>query len=207
MPAYRMPETTQLLQRWRDGDRSVIGDLVGRQLPFVRARVRDLLGDELRRKVATDDVVQEAMVEFLSYGPRFVPANERQLGALLARIVANTICDQGAWFRAARRRMAREAPLGSTAELVPAQERDRPDEGAAHGELTARLRLAVELLPERDRQAVLWREWEKLPFAELGSRWGMTEEGARTVHRRAITRLREVMTQLRHGDVDGAIAE
>lgn len=202
-----MPETTQLLARWRDGDESVVGEIVARHLPFVRDRVRDLLGDELRRKLATDDVVQDAMVEFLRYGPRFVPVNEKQLCALLARIVQTTICDHSAWFRAARRQMGREGPLGSTAQLVCEGSAVQPEQRADAAELAARLRLAIELLPERDRQVVLWREWEKRAFAAIGEELDLAEDGARAVHRRAMVRLREMMARLRHGDLDGAIGE
>jgi len=200
-----MPETTQLLQRWRDGDESALDDILRRHLPWVRQHVRERLGADLRAKLASEDVVQEAMLDFLRNGPRFVPANEAQLRALLARIVTNTLCDQGNWFRAARRRMAAEVHLASSVELGDPAATDQPAADAASREQAERLRLAMEVLGERDRQLLVWRQWEQLSFAAIGSRLQMEEEAARAAARRALERLRETMTHLRTGDVDGAL--
>src|SRR5882724_8681380 len=135
-----MAETTQLLERWRLGDESALTEILDLHLPWIRQRVREQLGRELRSKVASDDVLQEAVIEFLRYGPRFAPQSEQQLRALLARIVANTICDQSNWFQAARRRMSRETRLSTSAEIVgPATERG-PAEHAIAMEMENRLR-------------------------------------------------------------------
>src|SRR5262245_63953732 len=126
-----MPETTQLLHRWRDGDESALGEIVQRHLPWVRQHVREHLSGDLRAKLATEDVVQDAMLDFLRNGPRFVPANEAQLRSLLARIVANTLCDQSNWFRAARRRMSRETPIATSVDLRDESSDRQPVDRAA----------------------------------------------------------------------------
>ena len=200
-----MAETTQLLQRWHDGDESALGEIVERHLPWVRRHVREHLGNDLRAKLATEDVVQEAMLDFLRNGPRFVPATGAQLRALLARIVANTLCDQSNWFRAARRRMSRETPI-ATSSVLRDDARERPPvDVAAVQEMETRLRLAIEILGERDRQLIVWREWEKLSFPEIADRLQIDPEAARGAVRRALERLRQAMTRLRTGDLDGAL--
>jgi RNA polymerase sigma factor (sigma-70 family) len=201
-----MAETTQLLQRWRDGDDAALGEILRLHLEWVRQQVRDGLGPDLRAKLTSDDVVQDAMLDFLRNGPRFVPADGAQLRALLARIVANSLSDRGNWFRAARRRMSAETAIASSTELMQSGGGAPPDEHAIAREQETRLRMGMELLGERDRQLLVWREWEKLPFAEIGARLGLDAEAARGATRRAVERLRDTMAKLRHGDVDGAIA-
>lgn len=200
-----MTETTQLLQRWRDGDDGAVGEILALHLAWIREEARANLGPDLREKLATEDVVQDAMLDFLRNGPRFVPANTAQLRALLTRIVLNALSDQSSWFRAARRRMSREQPLASSTEYVDGAPAD-PAEAVVRREQEVRLRLALELLTERDRQLLVWREWEKLPFGEIGDRLGMDPEAARGATRRALERLRDTMLRLRQGDVDGALS-
>ncbi|MBX3465102.1 MAG: sigma-70 family RNA polymerase sigma factor [Planctomycetes bacterium] len=196
-----MGETTQLLGRWRSGDESALAEVLTRHLPFVRQRVRELLGPALRAKLTSEDVVQDAVLDFLRNGPQFVPANGRQLQRLLSRVVVNTICDHGNWFRAARRSLAGETALTSSL-AAPVDGGAGPAAVAAQAELADRLRLALELLDESDRQLILLREWEKRPFAAIGSQLGLGEEAARAAFRRAMERLRATMAGLRRGEID-----
>lgn len=201
-----MDEKEQLLTRWQAGDDSVVGDLLQSLQPFVRDKARQLLGRDLRTKVGSDDIVQDAVLEFLRHGPRTVPVSMAQLRALLARIVVSTVCDHGKWWQAARRRLARESGLGSTVlGAVPVTDSGPADQLHAK-EMTERLRLAMELLDERDRLLIVWREWEQLPFAQIGQRLELGEEAARSAARRAMVLLGEKMLQLRQGQFDAALA-
>lgn len=202
-----MNETTQLLERWRDGDESALQAILTTHLPFIRQRVRELLGPALRARLTSDDVVQDAVVDFLRNGPRFVPENGRQLQRLLGRIVANTVCDRSNWFRAARRSMANETWLKSSLDGPSPPDAGDPAELAHRAEMAARLRLAMELLDERDRQLIVWREWERRPFADIGAELELREEVARAAWRRAMERLRHTMARLRQGELDALLDE
>lgn len=202
-----MNETTQLLERWRAGDESALQEVLEKHLVFIRQRARELLGPALRGKLTSDDIVQDAVVDFLRNGPRFVPANGRQLQRLLGRIVANTVCDHSNWFRAARRSMASETTWTSTLDGAAAADTGDPLHSAHHEEMAARLRLAMELLHERDRQLIVWREWEKRPFADIGAELAQSEEAARAAWRRAVEHLRQTMTRLRQGELDALLDE
>ena len=81
----------------------------------------------------------------------------------------------------------------------------QPVQHAESREQEVRLRVAIEILGERDRQLLVWREWEKLSFAEIAARLQIDAEAARAAARRAVERLRDTMTRLRTGDVDGAL--
>ena len=67
----RPSETRLLLGRWHGGDRSALDALLERDLPWIRQHVRRRLGANLRARMDSADVVQEAMVEFLRHAPPF----------------------------------------------------------------------------------------------------------------------------------------
>ena len=64
-------------------------------------------------KGETCDYVQDAIVQFLQYGPRFTISNDARFRGLLAKIVENVLCNKYHWFIARRREIARERPLPS----------------------------------------------------------------------------------------------
>ena len=201
-----MDGTTQLLARWRDGDETAVHELIAAHVPAVYAMVRARLGDALRQKLDSGDVVQDAILEFLRHGPAVPPVDAEHLRALLARIVCNTICDRSKWFQAARRRMGSERGLTTTqGAALPANAPD-PAVEAMRADMAARLRLAMELLAEQDRKVVVMREWQALPFAQIADELGGNEESARGAYRRAVERLRARMAELRTGGLPAALA-
>src|SRR5215813_5262684 len=54
-------QTLTLLRRWHGGDREALGELVARDLPWIRAHVERRPQPELRRHLDADDLVQDAM--------------------------------------------------------------------------------------------------------------------------------------------------
>lgn len=201
-----MDGTTQLLARWRDGDEQAVHELIAGHVPAVYEMVRARLGDALRQKLDSGDVVQDAILEFLRHGPAVPPVDSTHLRALLARIVCNTICDRSKWFQAARRRMGRERGLSSTQGAVLPGNAPDPAAEAARADMAARLRLAMELMSEVDRRVIVLREWQGLPFAEIAAELGGNEEAARGAYRRAMERLRARMAELRVGGLPAALA-
>lgn len=201
-----MDPTSQLLQRWRDGDQQGLHEVLALHLPAVLTIVRSQLGRDLRQKLESDDIAQDAVVEFLRYGPTMPPVDAAHFRALLVRIVVNTICDRSKWFLAARRRMDRERTMGSTTRAaIPAADVD-PAVQAERADLTMRLRLSLELLSERDRRVLVLRDWQGLTFAEVAHDLEVSEEAARGAWRRAVARLRGLMADLRIGGLPAALA-
>jgi RNA polymerase sigma-70 factor (ECF subfamily) len=196
-------ETTGLLERWHDGDNEALNHLIDLHLPWLRTCVRDRLGPTLRLKLDSGDVVQEALLDFLKYGPRFKPRDGNQFRALMARIITNTLCDESDRFMTMRRDLAREHPLSTSVSLDLAGGRmDSPDEAVARAEEEARVRLVVELLTPADRTVVVLRNWDRLSFEEIAQRVGCTADTARMRYHRAHKKLRAGLSSLRAGEVD-----
>lgn len=195
-------DTIRLLREWHEGDGEALAELIRRNLDWVGAFVQRRLGPLVRAKAETQDIVQEAMIDVLTYGPRFEISDEEQFRGLLARIVENNIRDQNKGLRRLRRDAVREKAVTRDSVLCldpPARSVTRPSQAASRNEETEWVRLALELLDAKDR-GVLWlREWEKLPFAEIGERLGIPHNTARMRFQRALPKLAEKVAQLRLG--------
>jgi RNA polymerase sigma-70 factor (ECF subfamily) len=203
-----MSDTAELLLRWARGDQQAMAELVAQDAPWIERQVRGQLGNHLRQRADTQDIVQETLLTVLRTGPRFVCSDRAHLRALLARMVLNTIraeADQQTAGKRDVRREVRPGPAsGSNSVLhidgMPGAVTD-PGAAAAKAETRDWMRLALELLEPDDRNAILWREYEGVSFAELGQRLGMTEDAARMRFARALPRLARKLKALREGQL------
>lgn len=203
-------DTAQLLKRWHEGDEEALGKLLERDMPWIERRVRMRLGGLLRAKAETQDFVQEAALEFLRYGPRFLLADTGQFRALLARIVENAIRAQHDRFTARRRALHKERPLPGDSVLrldASIEETGRPSRDAEAEEWKALVRLALELLDEDDREVIVSREWEGHSFGQIGAQLGITEDAARMRHSRALSRLAHCIQRVRAGKISEVLGE
>jgi RNA polymerase sigma-70 factor (ECF subfamily) len=207
----RDPETYHLLERWHRGDQVALNEILRRDLPWIRAQVQRRLGDALRSKGETRDFVQDAMLEVLRYGPRFLMSDRQQFRALMCRIIENVLRGQHRWFQARRRQMGREKALpdDSLLHLDPPDESSvlRPSQVAAAKERESWVRMALELLDPEDREVILRRQWHEQAFADIAAALGLAEDTARMRYRRALPRLYRVIQQLRGGRIADALRD
>jgi RNA polymerase sigma-70 factor (ECF subfamily) len=201
-------QTLDLLQRWHQGDREALELLLQRHLPFIRRYVSKRLGPALRGKGETVDFVQDAMVEFLRYGPRFLLADEGHFRALMVKVIENVLRDRHDWFTARRRDLRRERPLPRESLLgldPPARSVTRPSQASARHEEEAWIRLALELLEPEDRRVIMLRTYEELSYGEIATRLGIGESAARMRFNRALPRLARKTRDLRQGRLERAL--
>jgi len=198
-------QTSYNLRRWHNGDRKGLDNLLRHHLPWIRNHVRKRLGTFLRQKAETGDIVQDAVIEFLRYGPPIVLSDEKQFRALLGRIVENVIRDKYDWFTAKRRLVAKERPLPKDTVLSlgsPGHAANTPSQAAHRNEREAWVRLGLELLNPSERDVVVLREWDGLTFPKIGEGLGISENAARMRFNRSLGRLSETVAALRRGELD-----
>jgi RNA polymerase sigma-70 factor (ECF subfamily) len=203
-------ETSIFLKQWNQGDRNALEDLLERHLSWIRARVRKRLGPFLRKKGESCDYVQEAVVQFLQYGPRIAISDDGQFRALLCKIVENTLCNQYEWFMARRREIARERPLPTDTVLsldLPQAQVGTPSQSAARHEQEAWVRLGIELVSPEDREVLVLREWDRLSFKEIGKHLGIPSGTAQVRHFRALSRLSDTVGAIRRGNLKNLVQE
>jgi len=204
----RETETARVLRQWNDGDRAGLEALLDRHLPWIRSHVRKRLGPALRSKEESGDFVQDAVIQFLRYGPRMVVSSDGGFRALLMRIVENSLRNRHDWYTAQRRAMSRENPLLPDTVLYLDPPRDNvrtPSQSVALHEDEAWVRLGIELLDAEDREVIVLRQWEEKPFAEIGELLGISDNAARMRYNRAVGRLADKVLDLRQGDLEAAL--
>jgi RNA polymerase sigma factor (sigma-70 family) len=145
-------------------------------------------------------------VELLRFGPRFTVSDEQQFRAFLAQIAENVLRNEHRHFDAARRRASLERPMPNDSVLDLDPRRGAPESPSTisdRREREAWLRLGLELLRPEDREAILLREQQGLPFEEVGAKLGVSANTARMRFERALARLADVVTRLRLEGVEG----
>ena len=184
--------TLSLMQRWHQGDREALHELVRRELPWLRMRTRQRLGPVLRAHGDTEDFLHEVLLDVLDYTPRFLAGDRDSFRRVVGTILENALRSQGDHYSRMRRDRARLSPLpDDSVLLVDARARTAtsPSRHAARNEEEAWLRLALEMLEPGDREVIALREWGRLPFAEVAGKLGINENTARMRFNRALARL------------------
>lgn len=151
-------ETLILLQRWNAGDEAAFGELVQQNLPWIRKRVRQRLGEGLRSHGDTTDFLHDAFVEVLRHGQRFVVKDRHRFRMLLARIIENVLRKRHRFMHEQRRDRAREQPLATDVILDLDASPTRPSVVAARNESSGWVRLALDLIDPAEREIVLLRQ-------------------------------------------------
>jgi len=179
--------------------------IVKRHLPWIQSHVHNKLGDFRRSKADTGDIVQEALIQFLKYGPRIRLSDDRHFRALLCRIIENVIHDKYAWFNARRRDIAKERPLPTDMVLnleLSTDGQASPSQIVQKQEEEAWARLGLEVLKPGEHEVIVLYHWEDLSFEKIGKVVGISKVGARKRYIRAMTLLAETVDALKCGRFD-----
>jgi RNA polymerase sigma-70 factor (ECF subfamily) len=199
------PDTTELLNRVRQGDAAARRRLLERHRPRLRRAVARRLDRRLAARVDPSDVVQDALAEAdrrlddyaarrpLPFYPWLRQLADERLVVLYRRHV-----------QARRRSVVREEPLAVplSHESVLALAAKLIDRGSRPGsrivreEVRQRVQAALAQLPERDREVLVLRHLEQRPTAEVAERMGVSPGAVRVRLVRALARLRELLADL-----------
>lgn len=136
-----------------------------------------------------EDMVQNALVQAAQHGAQL--ADPARAWSWVRAIVVRQCHDLR---RRARRVVRADEVLADRARgtAAPAS----PHEVAARGELSERVRQAIDRLPERQRTALVLHHLEEMPYAEIAELMGISESTARVQVRNARENLRRVLQKL-----------
>lgn len=159
-PTARNDQTRPALNDWHGGDQAALVCLLDRSLEWIRKRVAKRMGAVLQAKGETVDYVQDAMVEVLRYGPKFVMTDESQSPALMAKIVENVLRSEAIDSRpSAAPRTGSGAPRDTILDLDPSRKPvTRRSQVYARSEAVELARLGIGLLDDADREVIILRQ-------------------------------------------------
>jgi len=202
-----MPEPTStqaLLQRVQTGDREALNELYNRYLMRVLAAVRARLGAELRGKLESWDVVQDALLASLKNVQSFDQSSEGAFLNWLAKVVENRIRDQLDYFRAEKRDHRLERPLVGPRSAESSAPLDLPGRSCAPtpsqalilSEDLARLEKAMDQLPEESRELIVAVKIEGRTYDEIAQALDKSPDAVRMQVKRALSALTKAFRDL-----------
>ena len=189
-----------LLDRAAHGDAAARDRLLGRH----RGRLRQMVAVRMDRRLAArldpSDVVQDTLADAARRLPDFLNRRPLPFYAWLRQLACERLTDlYRRHVRAGKRSVIREEPPALPDESVQelAERLNAPGTGPSAAlsrrERAARVRAALDRLPERDREILVLRYLEQLTTAEIASVLRVAEGAVRTRHVRALDRLRRLL--------------
>jgi len=184
----------------RSGERTVLDPLLEQHRPYLRRVVEMRLDKRLRRRVGVSDVVQATQLDALERIDDYISGDEMPFRWWLRRAAHERL--KRVWrenLKAAKRDIRREIPLPDRSSLHIAArlvaDGSSPSQRVAKGEQARRVRQALARLPESDREILMMRAFEDLPYDEIGYILRIDPAAARQRHGRALFRLDQLLRE------------
>jgi RNA polymerase sigma-70 factor, ECF subfamily len=168
----------ELIARAQKGDRSAFAALLRDHQDEVYTLARRLVGDPH----LASDVAQEAMIRAWRALPRF--RGDARLSTWLYRITVNT-----AWTHKKRAKRHHEASLEDHLDIPAPIDSGHPEIAGEILELRERLRLALDHLPDAQREVVVLKDIYGWSHAEIAESMGISVTAAKVRLHRARARL------------------
>jgi RNA polymerase sigma-70 factor (ECF subfamily) len=199
------PDSTQthdLLAQVASGDAEALERLLERYRPGLHAFVEARFDPHLRSRMDPSDVVQEAQLEVVRRMDDFLKRRPMPFHLWVRKTAYERLLNLRRDHRKrARRSVDREVPLPERSSLLLARPLlaggPSPSQQLAAREFADRVARAVAQLPELDREILLMRHAEELPYEEIACLLEIEPAAARKRYGRALIRLQKVLTD--HG--------
>lgn len=195
----RLTESLQLLRKIKAGDKRALDQLFRRYYDRLLEIVRMKLGQEMRWKVQSSDVLQEVFIVALNNIEEFEPRPKANFLNWFAVKIEYKIRDMYDYFRAAKRNQCLEAPLGamdpeqgSVFENLPGRDKTPSQILMAHEEVR-KIQKAFDKLGKDQREVIVLRIFEGLSFNEIGQLQGRQPDAARMAFSRAMAKLTSLL--------------
>ncbi len=152
------------------------------------------------------DLVQTAILNFLRWGPRFVPKSGAQLQALLKRIAMNELIDQRRRISGAGEHRHLDSFADSKGPLSgfggAGSSSERPSRIAERSEDDQWVRLALQFLPEDERYLLIASEVEGQEWSTIAAELGLeSSDTARMRCTRLKPKVANLLRRLRIGQL------
>jgi RNA polymerase sigma-70 factor (ECF subfamily) len=191
-------ETQRLLREARNGDLGARDQLLDRHREYLRRFVEVRLDPKIRARVDPSDVVQDTQMEALRRLERYLEKPPMPFRLWLRQLAYDRLLMvRRHHVTAARRAVRREVTLTDQSSLQLAGEvlasESTPSQQLVRHELVRRVRQAVALLPEGDREVLIMRNLEGLSNREVSQVLAIDPATASRRYGRAVLRLREIL--------------
>ena len=198
-------KTRQLVALAKDGDESAVDQLCRVYAERVQWIVRLRMGKELRRKLDSMDVVQEALIHALGGIADFTYENEGDFVKWLSKIAVNALHDNRDRLYAEKRDIRKEVPISNSGRRIGSRfsgvrgpvATTTPSAIMSKREDLARLDKAMDALKPHYKEVIVLTKIEGLDYQQVADRLGKSSEAARKLVSRAMTALINMFESVR----------
>lgn len=193
-------ETQHLLDGIRQGKPQALEDLLARFRPELRAFIEGHFDGRLQSRVDPSDVVQDTQLEVVRRIDDFLTQRPMPFRLWLRKKAMDRLQNlRRDHVTRARRSVIREHRVPDRSSLLLARPLLARDPSPSHRlqakEVAERISRAVSRLADADREILLLRHAEDLPFAEIGCLLDIEPAAARKRFGRALIRLQTVLRE------------
>lgn len=182
----------ELLEYARAGNDAAFMQLCERFREYLTKIAESELGQELRPKVGTSDLIQESMLEAWSEMHCFQGSTEGEFRLWIARLFRNNLIDQARKYRNTQsRKLSRETSIDQQ------QHQNKLESNELSGsrvmlrrENDEMLLHAVHQLPDKQKTVILLRHEKGCSYEEIARQMNSNEAAIRKLWSRAIQTLR-----------------
>jgi|GEM_PF-3226689 len=189
-----LESTRELIVRFREGDREVIDILLERFYDRVYAVVHSRLPAAMRPRYDTGDVVQESMVRVLKHMDRFEYSSDGAFFSWICIATESALVDLIRHSSRQCRSAGKEVSLSGTDAPEPLDVTGNPEEEASRNDQYAWVMAGLDQLPEELKRVVLYREFGRLSWKELGEAIDVSTVTARRYYLRALSLLGRILS-------------
>ena len=191
-------ETCRLLEEARSGDPSAFDRLFARHRPGLQRFVALRLDRRVQARLDPSDVVQETQLEAYRRMGDFLARRPMPFRVWLRKTAYERLLKLRRFHvEAAQRAVGRELGLADRASLLLARpfldKESSPSRQLARSELVRRVRQVLAGLSETDREVLLMRSADELPYREIACILDLDPAAARKRYGRALLRLRKLL--------------
>ena len=193
-------QDAELVAKIRARDANALGEFISARRFQLLAYIERRLGPGLRKKVESEDMLQELSAEAIRSLP-VIDLAERDPFSWLCQLAERRIIDAHRRFFGAQKRDAeREVSLGTGGQSEHAAIIDllvasltTPTQALSRQGRESRLFQALAELPDEQREALRLRYVEGLASKEIAARLGKSDGSVRVMLTRALGRLQQIM--------------
>jgi RNA polymerase sigma-70 factor (ECF subfamily) len=202
MVAQHDPDTDELVEQARGGDREARQQLLVRHRDRLRQMVALRMDRRLRARVDPSDVVQEALADAAQELSDYLRQRPLPFYPWLRQLAWDRLIElHRRHVYAKKRSISREdpdflaLPEESTVQLAQRllAPGSSPSERFLRDELRGRVQAALAQLSPRDREVLVLRHLEQLSTQDTAAVLGITQGAVKTRHLRALERLRGLL--------------
>lgn len=200
MERVNVDKMDDLIERARNRDEEALNKLLNAHAQRLLDSIRAELGDRMRQRLESQDIIQQVYVDVLNNIEHFVQRGPDSFFAWLKRIAMNRICDvdRKAFKTVKRGGEARAADLGGDRSMMGlfdalAGSITSPSMAANQADRAKLLRTALEKLKDDQREVIELRYMKQLNVADTAAKMDRSERAVRSLCVRALIHLRELL--------------